>query len=136
MPEISKERPTVGRKLWFYSANSEHFNGGCWDIRQPFDATVIFPGKDNTEVSVRVTDHAGVQHTFHFLSLYDPTGDDSDSHGNGSEGCETYLTWMPYQKKQQDEKKGAEAPNSSDLRKDANTTAPVASAVPSKNLPG
>lgn len=82
---MSTITPTIGRKVWFYDS----YLGACNDVRQPFDATVIYVWSESC-VNLDVTDHHGNRHIKTSVPLREPR--EGDQHG-----VEYVATWMPYQ---------------------------------------
>lgn len=93
----SSIKPTIGRKVWFWSGvTPEPANANklpvVIDQQQAMDATIVLVGYSG--ISLSVTDHAGNQHFYEGIQLWDPDTDpNNDRHGTG----EAYATWMPYQ---------------------------------------
>lgn len=84
---MSSIKPTVGRKVWFYSDTS---GPGILDGDQPCDATVTYVHPDGF-VTLLVITHDGFSRIEREVKLRDPHED--DHHGSG----ERFATWMPYQ---------------------------------------
>lgn len=86
------ERPTVGRRLYYWS----DVLNGVVDNLQPFDAGVLYVHPDG-KVNLLVTTHEGAQRVMRGVEVFNPPrGKDLDHHG-----WESYATWMPFQRKQQ-----------------------------------
>lgn len=79
--------PTIGRKVWYWSASTSCVN----DDKQAFDATVIYVHNPTT-VDLMVTNHAGTTYNVRSANLRDP-GFFADCHSVPA----PYATWMPFQ---------------------------------------
>ena len=86
--------PTIGRKVWFWSADPGAVEV-LLDFKQALDATVVYVSPTGT-VNLLVLDHGGNSFPVEDIPLNDPGLDDE----HGLEGAEDYATWMPYQVKQ------------------------------------
>lgn len=84
---MSKIIPTIGRKVWFYSA---HASLNVLDDTQPMDATIVFV-QNELFVNLLVSDHMGHEHRRIGVRLIG--ADEGPVPGHVVE----YACWMPYQ---------------------------------------
>ena len=84
--------PTIGRKVWLWLNPAQAPEGTLLDVKQAFDATVIFVHPSG-KINVRFTTHDGQLGGSLNVRLQQPDGSDVHS----SELLEPYCTWMPYQ---------------------------------------
>lgn len=89
-PEPAPLRPTIGRRVWFFSderygQSGLHIN----DHSQPCDAGIVYVWNDGL-VNLDVTDHHGNHHAFSSVTLVQP--------GEGRPEKQGYwCEWMPFQ---------------------------------------
>jgi hypothetical protein len=102
--------PTIGRRVWFWSAGLRRTDVTCHDPKVPMDAGIVYVWNDRM-VNLDVTDHAGKHHAFTSVELWQ---------GDCDRPSGSYCEWMPFQKGQapkQDDIKAMVATALADLLK-------------------